>query len=80
MTIPVSAKATMSTNVSEQRFSGTLGEQILRFLSLDRDQRRHATITVASVVELPGWPGPRSYLDAEAIRELASEMAARGLI
>lgn len=70
----------MSLDIAGQQFSGTLGEQILRFLSLDRDERRHATITVAAVVELPGWSAPRSYLDAEAIRELASEMATRGLI
>ena len=80
MTIPVSAQATMSLGVRPGRFSGTLGEQMLRFLALDREERRHATIIVTSLVELNGWPAPRTYLDAEAIRELASEMTARGLI
>lgn len=80
MPIPVSAAAIMKVGTPERRFSGTLGEQILRYLSLDPDERRHTTITVSAVVDLPGWASPRTYLDNEAIRDIAREMASRGLI
>ena len=80
MPIPVSARAIMKVGISERQFSGTLAEQILRYLSLDPIDRRHTTITVSSVVDLPGWGSPRTYLDPEAIRDLARAMSSRGLI
>ena len=80
MTIPISARAILTMSTSDKQIEGTLGEQLVRFLALNREERGGAAITIASGVTLPNWPEPRTYLDAEAIRELASDMAARGLL
>lgn len=80
MPIPVSARAILEIGTPAQLFSGTLGEQMLRYLALDGPQRRLAAITVSSAVVLPGWAAPTSYLDTEAIRDLAREMTSRGLL
>jgi hypothetical protein len=80
MTISISTRAMLTMKPSGRQIAGTLGEQLLRFLSLNREQRRGVAITVASGIALPDGRERRTLLDAEAIRELASDMAARGLI
>lgn len=80
MTIPLSARAILTLSPYDRQIEGTLGEQRVRFLALNREERGGAAIIIASGVTLPNWPEPRIYLDAEAIRELASDMAARGLL
>jgi hypothetical protein len=64
MTISFSAPAMLTMGPSHPEIAGTLGEQLLRFLSLNREQRRNAAITIAAGVALPNWPGRRTFLDA----------------
>lgn len=80
MPIPISARATLKLGDGAEQHHGTLGGHMLRYLALTQGQRRRCTMTVLAVVELPDWSGPRTYLDAEALRDLAREMEARGLI